>query len=137
MVRNYVSGPFGSGGKMKTISVSRLVALVAILAVAGACKSTFGTGAYLAPQGFKGAKQLSETKVQGKACKQHIFFVPVGDYSLNAAMSDALARAPEGTTGLMNVKVSTSLPLFGGVLFGRYCFEVEGFPAKRENVASR
>jgi hypothetical protein len=128
---------FWSGGKMKTRSISTLVALAAIVFLAGACKSTFGTGAYLAPQGFKGAKQLSETKVQGRACKQQIFFVPVGDYSLNAAMSDALSHAPEGTTGLMNVKVSTSVPLFGGALFGRYCFEVEGFPAKRENVASR
>lgn len=95
------------------------------------CRTVHGTGGVIAGLDYKRFQELSPTSVKGESCQQHIFFFPVGEVTLNGAINDALSKAPEGTTGLSRVNVSYTYPIFGGLMFGKRCFVVEGFPAKR------
>ncbi|MCR9141566.1 MAG: hypothetical protein NXI24_04880 [bacterium] len=117
----------------KSVSKSGLGLAVIILLLATAnCKSTLGTGKFIATQELPDSKleRLSEEKIEGRGCRQHIFFVPVGEQSYNAAFADAMSRAPEGTTGFMSAEMETSFPLFAGLMFGRYCAVMRGYPAR-------
>ena len=101
------------------------------------CKITTGTGKFIATQGFSDKKltRLSELKVEGRSCRQHILFVPIGEESYNRAFAEALSKSPEGTTGLMNVDLGRSIPIpyiGGGVIFGQYCAILSGYPAKAD-----
>lgn len=113
---------------MKLLSI----AAISMVLFAAACKSTVATGPVLATNKFadKNLQQLSNTKVTGSACRQHIFFVPIGSMDFADAYQQAIATAPEGTTGLKSADLSVSIPVVGGLLFGRYCAIVSGFPAK-------
>ncbi len=119
----------------KPLTLLRTFAAIAVLAGGTACKSTIGTGKFLATQQFpdKNLEQLSNEKVEGQGCRQHIFFVPIGEQNYNAAFRDALSKSPEGTTGFMHAELGTIVPapfVGGGILFGRFCNYIIGYPAK-------
>lgn len=114
---------------VKRISVVLVLCLISL--GFASCRSVLGTGGIIAGLDYRKFQELSPTSVRGEACEQRIFFVPTGEANLNNAMSDALSKAPEGTTGFSRVNISYKYSLVGGLMFGKRCFVVEGFPAKR------
>ncbi|MCE9599796.1 MAG: hypothetical protein K8S54_17690 [Spirochaetia bacterium] len=56
-----------------------------------------------------------------------VLAIPIGEATLNAAVQDALANAPAGSQGLSDCSVD--FKWFSGIIYGRSCFTVRGFPS--------
>lgn len=54
------------------------------------CKNAVATGPLLATRKYQSIVPLSEIQIEGRGCRWHIFFIPFGEESVNAAFHDVL-----------------------------------------------